>query len=119
MNVVLDSHSAHFPILIQHSLVDILAQFRIFQIRLDNEPAEVNARFNRDDTSRGQLSSSMLLAHVCEDIKMCHGNIPYSQVSEHAVLVFIIRISPSVMRVHTEVMPKPMRKESDADPFVE
>jgi hypothetical protein len=72
MNVVLNSHSAHFPIFIQHSFIDILAQCWIFQIWLDNELAEVNAWFNCDDTSRGQLSSGRLLAHAGEDIERCH-----------------------------------------------
>jgi hypothetical protein len=66
VNVVLNSHSTHFPVFIQHSFVNILAQCGIFQIWLDNESAEVNAWFNSDDTSRGQLSSSRVLAHAYE-----------------------------------------------------
>lgn len=94
-DIILDPHAAHSPVLLEHSLVNVLGLLGILEVRLDDEPAKVDARLDGDDAAGG------------------HGPA-HAQVAEHGVLVGVVRVAARVVRVHAQVVAQAVREEGDA-----
>ena len=48
-----NSHTAHTPVLVQHTLVNVLLLLFVLEVRLNDELAEVDTRLNGNDTAFG------------------------------------------------------------------
>jgi len=48
-----NSHTSHTPVLVQHTLIDVLLLLLILEVRLNDELAEVDTRLNGNDAAFG------------------------------------------------------------------
>src|SRR5947207_1391115 len=74
MDIVLDPHSAHFPIFIQHGFVNVLSQRRVSEIWLNDELAKVDAGLHGNYTSGWQRSSGHILVLVLHALRVWSRN---------------------------------------------
>lgn len=114
-------HSADVPVLLQHRRVDVLRVGGIFQVRLDDEVAEVDLSPRQTLIStlylrKEGLENTLSLGRaVCpktresypglnSDHAPSRNSVSNAQIAIHRVLIFVVRVAACVVRVHAKVV---------------